>query len=98
MNSRPVVPKLFVPVLLLVFSCRFAFGQAKPDLQSQLADIARAHHGKVALYATQLNTGISVSLDPDAVVQTASVVKLTILYEAMEQVRAGKAHWDDKIT
>jgi beta-lactamase class A len=32
------------------------------------------------------------------VVQTASVIKLTILLEAMEQVREGKAHWDDKIT
>ena len=39
-----------------------------------------------------------VALDPDAVVQTASVIKLTVLFEAMEQVRAGKAHWDDKIT
>ena len=52
----------------------------------------------MALYATQLNTGKTVGLDPDAVVQTASVIKLTILFEAMEQVRAGKAHWDDKIT
>jgi beta-lactamase class A len=31
-------------------------------------------------------------------VQTASVIKLAILYEAMEQVRAGKAHWDDRVT
>jgi len=67
-------------------------------LQDRLADIASAHHGKVALYATQLNTGKTVGLDPDAVVQTASVIKLTILFEAMEQVRSGKAHWDDKIT
>jgi beta-lactamase class A len=67
-------------------------------LQASLLDLARAHHGKVALYATQLNTGKSAGLDPDAVVQTASVIKLTILFEAMEQVRAGEAHWDDKIT
>jgi beta-lactamase class A len=67
-------------------------------LEPRLKDIAAAHHGKVALYATQLNTGATVSLDPDVIVQTASVVKLTILYEAMEQVRAGKSHWDDKIT
>ena len=72
----------------------------EPDaaLQARLLDLARAHHGKVALYATQLNTGKSAGLDPDAVVQTASVIKLTLLFEAMEQVRAGKAHWDDKIT
>jgi beta-lactamase class A len=67
-------------------------------LRQELAGIASAHHGKVALYATQLNTGKSVGLDADAVVQTASVIKLTILFEAMEQVRAGKLHWDDKIT
>jgi beta-lactamase class A len=67
-------------------------------LEAQLRDLAQAHHGKVALYATQLNTGRTVALDADTVVQTASVIKLTILFEAMEQVRAGKAHWDDKIT
>jgi beta-lactamase class A len=67
-------------------------------LEATLAGIAKAHHGKVAMYAEQLNTGRSVGLDAEAVVQTASVIKLTILFEAMEQVREGKAHWDDKIT
>jgi beta-lactamase class A len=71
---------------------------ADAKLGVQLAEIAAAHHGKVALYATQLNTGKTVALGDDTVVQTASVIKLTLLFEAMEQVRAGKAHWDDKIT
>ncbi|HUD23085.1 MAG TPA: serine hydrolase [Acidobacteriaceae bacterium] len=70
---------------------------ADTALEARLTEIAKAHHGKVALYATQLNTGRSVGIDADAVVQTASVIKLTILFEAMEQVREGKAHWDDKI-
>jgi beta-lactamase class A len=68
------------------------------ELDAQLGEIAKAHHGKVALFATQLNSGRVASLDADTVVQTASVIKLAILFEAMEQVRAGKAHWDDKIT
>ena len=67
-------------------------------LQQELRVLASQHRGKVALYATQLNTGRSVGLDPDTVVQTASVIKLTILFEAMEQVRAGKARWDEKLT
>jgi len=67
-------------------------------LEARLREIARVHHGKVALYAEQLNTGKSVEIDADAVVQTASAIKLTILFEAMEQVRTGNAHWDDKIT
>jgi beta-lactamase class A len=71
-----------------------------PDaqLEARLTDIAKAHHGMVAMYATQLNTGRMAGLDADTVVQTASVIKLTILFEAMEQVRSGKAHWDDKMT
>jgi len=97
---------LVVVAALLALGAVPAHGQVDPptspgtpsDLMGKLADIARAHHGRVALYATQLNTGVTVSLDPDTAVQTASVIKLTVLYEAMQQVRAGKAHWDDKIT
>jgi beta-lactamase class A len=67
-------------------------------LESQLETLAAAHHGHVALYGKQLNTGKIVAVDEDKPVQTASVIKLTILFEAMEQVRAGKARWDEKIT
>ncbi|MEO7029935.1 MAG: serine hydrolase [Acidobacteriaceae bacterium] len=73
--------------------------QAKDaELFQKVQAIAAAHHGKVALFATQLNTGRTVALDADEAVQTASVIKLAILYEAMEQVRDGKARWDEKIT
>lgn len=67
-------------------------------LQQKLAALAAAHKGRIGLYATQLNTGKVVALDADQPVQTASVIKLAILFEAMEQVRAGKAHWDEKLT
>jgi beta-lactamase class A len=66
-------------------------------LQQKIEALARTHKGHVTLYATQLNTGRTVSLDADRPVQTASVIKLAILFEAMEQVRAGKAHWDEKL-
>jgi beta-lactamase class A len=74
-----------------------AGGQAN-DVQGQVAAIAAAHHGSVAVYARDFNTGQEVSLSPNEVVQTASVIKLGILYEAMEEVRAGKAKWDERIT
>jgi beta-lactamase class A len=86
------------PRIAIAQSLQSATQNPDAPLQAQLQQIAAAHHGKVALYATQLNTGHTVTLDPDAVVQTASVIKLTILFEAMEQVRSGKSHWDDKIT
>src|SRR5579862_7330237 len=71
---------------------------ASDPLQAQLQAIAQEHHGKVALFATQLNTGKTVALDQDAVVQTASDIKLAILYHAMVEVREGRAKWDEKLT
>jgi len=68
------------------------------DLETRLQAIAAAHHGKVALYAENLKTHETASLQPDLPVATASTIKLAILYEALEQLRAGKVHWDDKIT
>jgi len=67
-------------------------------LEQQLTTLSAAHQGRVAVYAKQLNTGRVIAMNADQPVKTASVIKLTILFEAMEQVRAGKAHWDEKIT
>ena len=67
-------------------------------LRDRLQVLAEGHHGHVAVYAEQLNTGRSVAIDADRPVQTASVIKLAILFEAMEQVRSGKAHWEEKLT
>ncbi|HEU4634986.1 MAG TPA: serine hydrolase, partial [Edaphobacter sp.] len=71
--------------------------QVDTSLQQRLADLAATHKGHVALYAKQLNTGKVVALDADQPIQTASVIKLAILFEAMEEVREGKAHWDEKL-
>ena len=90
------------PVLWLL--CVFvgaigARGQGKSEsLEVQVNAIAAAHHGDVALFAENLKTHETVVISPDTPVQTASVIKLTILYEALEQVRSGKAHFEDKIT
>jgi beta-lactamase class A len=76
-----------------------AGGQTAPlSLTAQLQAIAAEHHGDVALFAENLKTHETVALSADTPVQTASVIKLTILYEALEQVRSGKVHFDDRIT
>ena len=68
------------------------------SLQGQVSAIATQHHGDVALFAENLKTHETVAILPDTPVQTASVIKLAILYEALEQVRSGKVHFEDKIT
>src|SRR5215469_12244862 len=64
-------------------------------LKQQLAALAAAHHGRVAIFAKHLNTGRVIAINADQPVQTASVIKLAILFEAMKQVRAGNAKWDE---
>jgi beta-lactamase class A len=66
-------------------------------LQSQLDAIAAAHHGKVAFFAENLKTGETAAIDPDRPAPTASVIKLTVLWEAMQQIRAGEASLGEKI-
>ena len=75
-----------------------AQNSANNALNGTLNDMIKTHHGKVAMYARQLNSGREIAMDADEPVQTASVIKLAILYNAMVDVREGKASWDEKLT
>jgi len=66
-------------------------------LQKTLNEMAAAHHGKVALLATDLKTGQSVSIEPDQLVQTASTIKLALFLETFHQIKDGKVKLDDRI-
>jgi beta-lactamase class A len=68
------------------------------NVAGMIEERAKAGKGKTALFALKLNDSSTVSVDADVPVQTASVIKLGILYEAMEQVRAGNARWDEPVT
>jgi len=67
-----------------------AFSVRASDLQKKVEVLAASHHGKVALYAKNLVTGETVSLDAAVPVQTASVIKLPLMLQAFEQVKRGK--------
>jgi len=62
---------------------------------SQLQSIATAHRGMIALYAHNLKTGETASIKPMSRCKTASVIKMGILLDAAEQIRAGKASFDE---
>ena len=68
------------------------------SLQAQVEAIAKQHRGRVALFGESLTTHETVAIEPDLPVQTASDIKLAILYEALEQIRIGRVHLEDKIT
>ena len=71
--------------------------QEDSQLDQQIKEIGDAHHGHVALFAHDLRTGRTASLMADEPVQTASVIKMGILLDAAEQIRAGKATFDERI-
>ncbi len=96
--------RLLLPTLLLCSPLALS-AQAPapvPALQQQLRQAvdarASALLGHTALYAINLKTSQAVGIDADLPVQTASVIKLAILYHAMVQIRDGKARWDEPIT
>jgi len=88
-----------LPVFLaLILSPLTVSASVDAALQAKIEGLAAQHHGKVALYACNLKTGTTVAIDPDKPVATASVIKLPILVEAMQQVKAGKHKLSDKIS
>jgi beta-lactamase class A len=67
-------------------------------LAAQLRTLIAPFHGKVSVYAHDLATGQTVAIDADEPVPTASTIKLTILYTALEEMRAGRLGFTDPIT
>lgn len=88
--------------LLAIFFLLTASGdlcaQEDTALETQLQTLTEAHHGQVALYAHDLNSGKTAAINADTPVPTASVIKLTVLFEALKQIQEGKARFDDKLT
>lgn len=89
-----LLPALLGAVLLVPG----ASAQNDPALTAQLQSIMAGFQGQVSFYAHDLATGRTVAIDADQPVPTASVIKLGILYEALEQIRAGRVHFDDRLT
>jgi len=86
-----------VPAALFLICSAMLPAQEDAALDAQLEAIAAAHHGKIAVYAENLKTGQTASISADTPVQTASTIKMGILLDAAEQIRAGKATFDEKL-
>lgn len=90
--------RIFAAIFLSVAFACVLHAQQDTALEAQLQTLAQAHHGHVTLFAHDLKSGKTVALNPDTPVPTASVIKLTVLFEALKQIQEGKAHFDDKVT
>lgn len=84
-------------VLALLLPASVA-AQEETNLTSQLQTVITPYQGKVGLYAIDLHSGKSVAIDADTPVPTASVIKLTVLFEALKQIEECHARFDDRLT
>ncbi len=91
---------LFALLLAVFASPAVPAQQLRNDsaLTVQLHALIAPFHGKVSVYAHDLATGQTVAIDADQPVPTASTIKLTILYTALEQIRAGRLRFSDPLT
>ena len=93
--SRTIMPLALV-VLLFAPS---AFGQAKDSLalDARLRAETAPFKGKVFLFAKNLETGKTYSLEGDERVRTASTIKIAVMIEAFGRVAEGRAKWTDEL-
>lgn len=91
-----MLPRLMFLIPILALCAPVASAQTTPA--SAIDPLIASFHGKVSLYAHDLATGQVLAIDADQPVPTASVIKLGILYTALEQIRSGRAHFDDQLT
>lgn len=66
-------------------------------LDTRVRDEVRHFKGKVWLYAKNLDTGATYSLNGDERVRTASTIKVAIMVEAFARVADGRSKWSDEI-
>jgi len=91
------MPLRWISAVLFLACSGSLLAQEDAVLDAQLQAIAAAHHGRVTLFARNLKTGQTAALDADTPVKTASVIKLGILLDAAEELRAGKASLDETL-
>ncbi len=87
---------LRIASVVCLTACMARAQQPEP-LDAQVQQIIAKHHGQVALYARQFNTGKTLAIGADTPVQTASTIKLALLWTILRQIASGKAAWNEKI-
>ena len=94
-NARSITP---LALAVLLFSPS-AFGQAKGSspLDARVRAETTPFKGKVFLFAKNLDTGETFSLDSDERVRTASTIKIAVMIEAFGRVAEGRAKWTDEL-
>src|SRR5690349_24951807 len=87
--------------LVSLFVCLLPFaaqGQTRIEqIDDQVKQLVNSFKGKVSLFAKNLDTSETYSLNGDERVRTASTIKIAVMIEAFARVAEGKAKWTDEL-
>src|SRR5712691_6847567 len=89
-----------MPVALAVLlTAPSAFGQVRDSssLDARLRAEVTPFKGKIILFAKNLDTGETYSLNGDERVRTASTIKIAVMIEAFGRAAEGRAKWTDEL-
>jgi beta-lactamase class A len=93
--------KLIPVALAAILASGFAQRAPAPPiqrLQASIERITRSVNATWGIYVKSLETGEEVALDADRQMETMSTIKIPLMAEALEQVKAGRFKLDDKYT
>ncbi|MEO5788316.1 MAG: serine hydrolase [Gelidibacter sp.] len=86
-------------VLFLFFSCNLHLTAQQTDkkLEKELVELVKNFEGDVGIYVYNLKTKKEAAIHADTIFPTASVVKVPILIEVFNQIKAGNLQLNDTL-
>ena len=85
--------------LILLFSCNLFLTAQQTDkkLEKGLAELIKNFEGDIGIYVYNLKTKKEAAINADTIFPTASVVKVPILIEVFNHIKAGNLHLNDTL-
>ena len=84
-------------LILFVLICVPTVVQAQSSLDDQVKPLVNSFKGHVSLFAKNLDSGETYTLNADDRVRTASTIKIAVMIEAFARVNEGKIKWTDEV-
>lgn len=97
--------KIAFKLLIVLFGVSIATNQLSAQVAKQGHDVLdsrvrteiNSFQGKVSLYAKNLDTGQTYTLNGNERVRTASTIKIAVMIEVFARIAEGKAKWTDEL-
>ncbi len=94
-----LAPAVTVPALDAVFAQQPPPAQTPLQrLESNIRTLTRSVNATWGIYVKSLETGEEIAIDADRQMETMSTIKIPLMVEVLEQVKAGKFKLTDKYT